>query len=259
MTSPNDALISKLQGLVQRASSGDREAVKTLHTLRKSAESGDPQSKVAWAGVRYLYWRKRKDQRAWGLALALYKRAASGDAKAKQALRNLVAKAKSGSSDAAEAAQMVGMIKAIHGQHQPGAIFPEGPGSARYGSFGLPSVNTAGIAFGGEPLTPEQIDELKYLMMAALGLGGDADMTAAMTEASASASPGGAADPDQFVAPSINMIRARQALEGKKAGQPIAKMASAKPQPQTLQQKFQSSLQQTASAKTVSRAASWFQ
>lgn len=61
---------------------------------------------------------------------------------------------------------------------------------------------------------------------------------------------------DVFKPPSLNMIRAQQALEGKQAGQTIKAMGRAKPT--TLPQKYQANLKTTATAQTRARALDYF-
>ncbi len=147
----NQALVSKLVAVHERATRGDQEAVHFVKSLKTRALSGDEKSRKLYNTLAVIHWRKRKGG-DYDKAEAYYLRLKAKEPTAMAKLQTLLTRVRSGDQ---EALMLFRVLKSIHGKFKSSA-FSDGPGAPKIGGYGMPQQHRPGIIIGGiaESLSP---------------------------------------------------------------------------------------------------------
>ncbi len=161
--------VRNLRNLCDRVDAGDPAAMQLSATIKARAARGDGKAKTLWAGLQFIYWTKKADDKLWGQAQNLYDRLLQGDPQSLRTVKGLCAAAKKRDN---LAIQLCGRLKAIHGQSKPNALFPAGPGAPRFGGYGMPRFHNPGVMVAGNvvvgALTDSQVANLSAMFSRAL-------------------------------------------------------------------------------------------
>lgn len=143
------ALITKLEEVHARATTGDREVIHFVKSLKTRALSGDVRARRIYNTLAVIHWQKVKGG-DYARVEAYYQRLKQKEPRAMAKLQLLLQRVRSGDP---EARQLFSAIKSVHHKWKSSA-FTDGPGAPRIGGYGLPEQHRAGIIIGGnEPLT----------------------------------------------------------------------------------------------------------
>ncbi len=140
----NQALVSKLVAVHERAARGDQEAIHFVKSLKTRALAGEEKSRRVYNTLAVIHWRKQKGG-DYDKAEAYYLRLKAKEPTAMAKLQVLLNRVRSGDQ---EALTLFRVLKSIHGKFKSSA-FSDGPGAPRIGGYGMPQQNRPGIIIGG--------------------------------------------------------------------------------------------------------------
>lgn len=144
LSAENQALVTKLVSVHERAASGDREAVHFVKSLKTRALAGEEKARRIYNTLAVIHWRKQRGG-DYDKAEAYYRRLMAKEPQAMAKLQVLLNRVRSGDQ---EALTLFRVLKSIHGKLKSSA-FSDGPGAPRVGGYGLPQEHRAGIIIGG--------------------------------------------------------------------------------------------------------------